>query len=436
MNSKVVSFDKYHFPQTSNKQNIEYFLANKLNQSQREQATEIALDFYDPQHTLQSTVAFIPVAAHQESANIIPAISQYAKQQNNNPFSVLLLLNSPTSIDNAKVKDSLNACQEAKILYPNLDIRYCFREYINANIGQIRQDLWNSGLILAHHDGLLDSEFSDVIGLNHDIDITYLSPNYIHRVQKYYKTQKERLNKIDPNARLRPAFTKFTHSSPINHPNIAKVIFWADFMLLQAKNKAGFEASIAVPFSHYVTTNGFSDQPTYESQELLLGSHARSIPNTIGKTSPRRYVQRLQQVNLSEIWDPSTFGQSDACRDNIDQFKDISQVQMQDIIFESLENYIQHYCLWSAKDEFYTSIIEGAISNKLLGKAKGELMSTYLNEYHKKLATKLRLAKQVLKNNLELPLLAELVETSYQPKKIVQKDKLELSKEIAFWNSF
>jgi hypothetical protein len=117
-------------------------------------------------------VVIVPVAALQEAKSVPVAIAEYAKQDTNDPFTVVLGLNCPTDKrDSGKVQDTIAAVELAKETYPDLDIRSVFVEYQEPVIGRIRHDLWN-GVAAAVIEMPPNTQFgSHTIGVNHDIDL-------------------------------------------------------------------------------------------------------------------------------------------------------------------------------------------------------------------------------------------------------------------------
>ncbi len=438
MTTEISKIEDYYELQNSLKHDIETFIVKNMSFCEREEATNIAINFYNANKPINSTIALIPVAAHQESERIIPAMAEYAKQQNSEPITILLHLNSPYQENNSEVQKTLKQVQKAQQMFGNLDIRCSYTEYPTTTIGKIRKDLWNSAVILAHHDGLFDEPQNDIVGLNHDIDIEYLSPHYIARIQKYYQKQKEKLSKLGVVDRMPPAFTKITHKIPENYPNIGKAVFWSDFLTLQLKGIVGFEASIAMPFSHYIYTGGFDESGIYESANIFDDFNRRSIPNTLGKTSARRYIERLQSNGLNNIWTEDSFSQTDACRNSEIELEDISKNRLKEIISESLEKDLENYFLGSAYKEMSNAILTDSMMTRLgiangSGLTSGELLEKIKIEYKILANRKLRLASQVLKNTLELPELAEFVDNSYDRNKALKKYALSLSKNASFW---
>ena len=435
MNTESHVFERYVDIQPTPNEVVIGYIANNMSVNERERAVDNASKLFNPAKKIAATVALIPVAAHQEADRIVPAMTEYAKQVTSKPFSVVLFLNNPLEMDNSpEIKKTLDACHEVKKIYPELDFRY-FHNYSAGNIGEIRRELWNSVMILAHHDGLFNTSDGDVIGLNHDIDLESLSPKYVARVQDYYLKQQARIDCYGLPQKLNPAFTGITHKLPADHPNIAKAVFWSDFMLMQLRKDSGFEASLAVPFSHYIISDGFRKTSTYESANITRNSPRMSIPNTFGKTSPRRYIERLQNNGLHEIWTNDSFTNNDECRRNTICNEDISEKRLEEIVFESLEFFIERFSLFAADLDFDKFIIRFATGPKNPNSTQGEIFAYINSQYQKMVSRRLRLAKQALKNNLELPLLAEIVETTYNPRDIAKQKELENREAYAFWQS-
>jgi hypothetical protein len=298
----------------------------------RTYASSIMQQFTDPTLPLARTQVLIPVAAHQESGHIANTLTQYAEQQTNQPFTVILSLNSPAGeVDNPNIAQTQAAIEASRRQHPNLDVRYATSFYEQPTIGMIRRDLWNGALLASLEQGDYLNEVDEIIGINHDIDAVSISPRYIQRVQAHYQSIQSNLS---PQGRAKPlpiASTDIRHALSPTHPTISKGILWTDFTARQTG--VSYEAGYIFPFSHYAQQGGFDTAyMTHESYPLYRDTtHISRIPGTALQTSPRRYIERLP-YGYDSIWSDATFGANDTCRDEAITRPDISLNQLENII--------------------------------------------------------------------------------------------------------
>lgn len=310
----------------------------------REAMQHIRSQIEMPARPIAPHIVCIPVAAHQESGQIARALEQYALQQTEAPFTVVLGLNSPTIMqaDDAIV-DTLNEVEKAKHRYPHVDIRSAMTYYDDPTIGMIRRDLWNATLQLSVDEGAYNQPLCDeVIGINHDIDTEYLSPRYMARVQQYYGNKQARYAANGLGAVISPPASSVTrHAMDENYYNSSLGAKWADYAAQSTNN--WYEAGVVSPMSHYAYTGGFkTGDRTYETGVLMndvAGQHR--IPGTVMHTSPRRYVDRLGRHGFDNIWTNDSFGPIDDCRDSEPHY-DISSNRLQYLMMssKSLHDYL------------------------------------------------------------------------------------------------
>jgi hypothetical protein len=385
---------------------------------------------------LARTVVLIPVAAHQEAARIPRALEQYAKQETNEPFSVVLYLNAPSDqITSSGVIESIQACTDAQVTYPHLDLRYSICGYTAPTIGEVRRDLWNSALYVAKSDELFVERNDEVIGLNHDIDVEYMSPRYIKRVQDYYRNveQSYKDNGLD-RWRLEPTSTLVRHAIPEEYPNIGKAILWWDFMIHQIRDRSGFEASIAIPFSYYATTDGFSrGSTTYETHSVTKGRDLPGIPGTVLKTSPRRFIDRIAENGYADLWTDESFTATDDCRKPLTK-KDISKKRLEDIIFDSLSTDIDFYIISNAVHEAGKYDILHTILHDDFDATPENIEKYVQGVVADSIDRRLRLARKVLSEIIESQALSDLL-ALYNPQHIAEKVSVDLVNKYTLYAS-
>ncbi|MEJ0073405.1 MAG: hypothetical protein WDN27_04995 [Candidatus Saccharibacteria bacterium] len=99
---------------TFRQQHVATYL-QRLPEWERRTADEIAADISDGGNPLAKTVVIIPVAAHQEAAQIPTALAEYGRQRSGVPFTVVLGLNTPdVEAESPAVGRSVDAVETAK----------------------------------------------------------------------------------------------------------------------------------------------------------------------------------------------------------------------------------------------------------------------------------------------------------------------------------
>ena len=304
---------------------------DRLDETDSPIANDIAADLASTV-PLAKTVVIIPVAAHQEAANIGRAVSEYARQIPAAPFTLVLGLNAPFSaFDSKGINATMDAVEKAKRESPALDMRTTLVRYDEPIIGQVRRDLWNGVAVAARHAGHFAGD-QEVIGINHDIDLIRLSKTCIASVQTHYR-QRDKRHLITP---VSPASgTKVKHANSPAHPNTSRAVFWNDFVNRQIDGT--YEAGLVIPMSSYAANGGFlKTARTNEVGQLAIVNRSRKlIRGTDTETSPRRYIAQIEHDGY-DIWSDDRFSAQDECRDQL-SFPDISRPRMLDIIVGQLD---------------------------------------------------------------------------------------------------
>lgn len=319
------------------KNRVEHYLGS-LPAAEHDGDSFVADDFYDSNKPLASTLALIPIAAHQESRWIAPTMAEYAKQQTDESFSVCLFLNAPLDQTNAStVDETVAAVEVAKRQHPQLDIRSSLEFIDEPTIGLVRRRLWNAALMLAHYEGAYDNLTHEVMALNHDIDTMKMSPRYIHRVQDHFRAQQQKYDRHNIwNAVTSPAATLTKHGQHPDYPNIGKLTFWHDLAMRQLGNSGRYEAGMVIPLSLYAHEGGFkANSVTHETNSILKGKSIHGVQGTILETSPRRYIDRARN-GLAEIWTAQSFGATNNCRTS-ELPPDLSHEELENIIYNGLD---------------------------------------------------------------------------------------------------
>ena len=280
---------------------------------------------------LANTVAVIPVAVHQEAAQIFPAMAEYAEQVGDaDPFTLVLNLNCPTSEANSDgTQATMDELERAGAAFPELDIRSFFRTYDEPRQGRIRRDAWNGVLRAAVLHDQIDEQQS-VIVLNQDIDLLRMRRGSIAATQDEY-ARLAREGFVLPIGGMR-----MTHGKSEGHPNITTAVQWDDY-IYYARGIA-FEAGLIIPAEMYALFGGIRSttrvgeviKNTGEPHFFVRGAHA--------VTSPRRFHDRMHEDGY-EIWQVQNFSATDACRDiKGDDRPDITREHMMQLIDGKVED--------------------------------------------------------------------------------------------------
>ena len=349
-------------PSHSLEQTRQAIVETYLNQHQSPIARELADDF-QKETPIADTVVAIPVAAHQDSELIHHAVEQYAKQTDNHPFTVCLLLNAPETAQPDSWDIAASRARRAATHYPHLDLRIASAAYEQPTIGAVRKDLWDAIALRALEDGAYTHSGHDTMIINHDIDIAAMSPHYIARIQHFSEKQ-------DTPGAVRsyiPAIgsTALRHALPFDtHPNTAGGIAWSDILVRQwqidGKN-SGFEAGMVIPLTKYAQAGGYNPKhSTYETGNLIKASDStatRFIPGTWALTSPRRYLDRFPEHGYAKIWTDDSFGATNDCRDTTRQPADATPEQRDAHIAETFQEIDEQNLI---ADAAFCAVLESA----------------------------------------------------------------------------
>ncbi len=336
----------------SRRERIEKYLANN---QQLSVAASIAESFSRPDKPLANTVVLIPVAVEQDTHLITHAMREYAQQKDSNSFSVCLLLNGNLLTADETFTTAVECIRSSQSDHANsLDIRYATIKYDTPAIGQIRKNLWDGVLALAHAEGAYDTPGSDVIGINHDIDTISISPHYIRNVQQHYEKENTDIVRAHgPDAIPNLAHTLVSHHFPFDtHPNTAKGMYWFDITYRRTKQQHGYEEGITMPLSYYARQGGFNPRArTHESGPFIRPETiSPSIEGTGMKTSPRRYIDRFPAQGY-DIWSSDTFSDNDPCRDTAEK-RDATPEELATHIRKHLSESLRYLTLFEARTVF------------------------------------------------------------------------------------
>ena len=407
MHEGISSKDYYNFTPSA-QERAQVYIGDKMNAGEREVAAMMAESFQNADKPVADTAVLIPIAAHQDGGHIFSSMEQYANQRGNSPFTIFLHLNAP--LDSASTKDvdfAADETQRAIKAFPDLDIRQDTMYYSDTTIGGIRRNLWNAAFILAHHEGKLSP---DIIGMNHDIDTQFISPHYVARVQEHYSRQRHRAARLGVTDFVaKPVLTRVTHAALDSHPNIARVTTWIDNTYFQDPDKVGYEAGIVIPFSHYANRGGFrAYSKTHETSWIYDSLTNTTTPYLAGAqlyTSPRRYIDRIDEFGRDKLWEPGSFSDTDACREALRN--DISPERAEEIIADSVVADIMHHWLPGAMKKVYSEMETETLLHKLNADRRSEYTNMGTEAVSRQLAKIDRVLRHIIKSDLLADLVAE-----------------------------
>lgn len=311
-------------------------------------ASENANLLYAQGGYLESLTAIIPVAAHQESPEtIMHTISEFARQKNSGPFTIILGINHPSSQDdNPLIAQNLSVIDDAQTLFPDLDIRVLHESYKSkTTIGKIRRDIWNAALTLAFK-GNHERGYQEIHGLNQDIDLVTLSPHFIENTKQHISQQVARIQSVPvlwAQGEASAFGTKTRHAFDQRYPNVSRAVLWHEF--INRHQRHAYEAGLVIPFTFYAHQGGILE--TAEQSEVLdmvhrfrssgplVSSPLQAIRGAFAETSIRRYVERLHDYTFDEIWAPGSFSQHNQYREQNHQAKDISADRLEELVFSN-----------------------------------------------------------------------------------------------------
>ena len=315
---------------------------------------EVATQLYDPDRPLNRMVVAIPIAAHQESPETISrTLDLYADQKLAAPFSICLLLNCPSDqYTDREVTKTLLAVGEAKQKHrKTLDIRSAVATFKEPAIGEVRKTLWDAIAHVSLQEGAYEAPDDEVIVINNDIDTEYLSPRYIHNIQRFYERKQITRNSVGRPSDLLPlGGTNVTHGLRMDtHPHTSGGMLWADmaFRQLQDAGLGGaYEAGLVVPLSYYARQGGFDFTAKTHESKVLHGRHntnETTIQSTSLVTSPRRYLERFPEFGY-KVWTDETFTAQDDCRTQAEgEVRDTTQEELDTHLKETAKQWGEWY---------------------------------------------------------------------------------------------
>jgi hypothetical protein len=397
----MVRNEFFEYAPLGNPYDVSQAYLERLSDSERE-----AADYFSRRLTdagpLASTVVIIPVAAQQESANIYHALSQYARQETDRSFTVVLGMNSPENLTSPAVQSSYSELNRARADFPNLDVRDVFKQYHDASIGMIRRDLWNGVMTAGMSGGIINAQ-NDILGINHDIDLTALPRHYIRAVQGYIE---------DPLQRTIPTNTQIRHSYHPDFPNISRYVKWVDH--LYAMMDIGYEAGTVVPMYAYAVQGGID--PTSVTNEIndLLGDSDLGPFIKSGKlqTSPRRYIARLAAHGPDNIWTNDSFGNNDSCREALSG-DDIDEKKLDDLLSSHNEKFLSRAILQKDSTARFMGIRIGMEVVNGNSASVPPLKEKYFDHMQKHLRLRRAIAARVMRSSVQRPAIADGIEAEF-----------------------
>lgn len=322
-----------------------------LSDSESARAQKHADTIYEQGGGMPSFVVLTPVAAHQEQPQtILHALGQYDLQKDSGPFTIILGLNYPASHRSSPLIDANRAAvEEARLLYPDLDIRTIEQSYPGkTTIGRIRRDIWNSALTVADRQNQ-EEGYREFFGYNQDIDLVTLSPHFIQNTKDRLRFDVARFKSIPDlwaGGFINPVPTRSKHAYDPRFPNVSKAVLWHEFSLRHHPDHF-FEAGVVVPFTFYAKNGGISAKARVGEVLSLIAKRGsstdgsttnRALIGAYAETNIRRYVERLHDNNFDTIWTPDSFSQTDRYRESTDELQDITPERLERIIVFSWDS--------------------------------------------------------------------------------------------------
>ncbi len=307
--------------------------------------TSSLADQIDETSKLAPYVVIIPVAAHQEADNILPAARQYAAQQTDIPFTVIFHMNYPESeADISQVDTSFARADQAIRELPWLDLRITHASYeCPVPIGTIRKHIWDATILAGVRSGAI-SPRGDIVALNHDIDVEEIEPGYMKAIQDYYqfmsRMQRQLIGGLggssDQATLHTPRGTHMRHAFYNQFPNASHATHWMDVITTDIL-RSPYEASHAIPLSWYAKFGGISaDDRLGEVLNLVADApppYYKILPTPAIFTSPRRFIHRLHTSELQDMWSAANdFHPTEAYRDSSEEMSDISRDRLHQVV--------------------------------------------------------------------------------------------------------
>ena len=244
-----------------------------------------------PDQPLRSFVVLIPVAVAQDSALIYPALEQYARSEDCQPFSIALNLNQPAHIGGGYTAIAQAEVDRAVNDFPHLDVRTLHIHYDTPTIGKIRSDLWDAAVQLAQEESGQETGLSSYVGYNHDIDLMRLPRHFMQRSQQAYR-QTEHSGVVG---------TPVRHYRSGEFPLVDRATAAYDF-IKTVVSRTPFEAGLKIPFDTYRETGGFLRSAAIQESSVFAGDEAPSVLASLPLyTSPRRLIERAFMRALMPI---------------------------------------------------------------------------------------------------------------------------------------
>lgn len=240
-----------------------------------------------------SAYVIVPVAAGQETESLAATLAQYARQDADpSTWSLMLYVNNVDPSENISPDDlrrTDNIIEEFKRDNPRLSVRVVKNTYCDdaPPIGAIRATAWDVALYDVQSNGLAHD---NLIGISHDADAPWISPNYISEMQRAAVEH--------PEADLLTCKLSWqTVGDPSSDAN--KLIRYWEYMGYIQHHKLGrvdsYDANTAIRMSSYAAIGGYRHHKVLEThylRERLLA--ARKYPNS----EPNRNIHYIDSIRL------------------------------------------------------------------------------------------------------------------------------------------
>lgn len=233
---------------------------------------------HDPLPRNLSAYVIVPVAAGQETESLEATLAQYARQDADpSTWALMLYVNNVDPSENILPSDLRRTdeiIEQFKTDNPHLSVRVVKNTYCDdaPPIGAIRATAWDTALLDVQNNGLAHD---NLIGISHDADAPWISPNYISEMQRAAVEH--------PEADLLTCKLSWqTVGDPASDAN--KFIRYWEYLGYIQHHKLGrvssYDANTAIRMSSYAAIGGYRHHKVLETRNLrnrLLA--ARNYPN-------------------------------------------------------------------------------------------------------------------------------------------------------------
>jgi len=277
-------------------------------------------------------IVAMPVAAHQEQYTIVKALEQYHRQREAPPHQIVLFCNWPAGVGEAASDATIRNIHRYMDDHPDVPIGMFSAELdCQVTIGALRRLLWDTALFTVQ----LSKRTDDIIMLNHDADLTYLSPTHLrdmHRALRWSPGQ----------SLTTMAHPRHRHErNPAVLPNMDIVNAWFDLRNQLARSY--YEMGVGLSARAYMAAGGFDEEKRegemldlvariHEGQHLGHAGQRRVRSAQLSSSARRLYHSLADDRTIYDLW-RGDFSVNDPYRSELPH-------QLTDIDAETRDSYI------------------------------------------------------------------------------------------------